>query len=420
MANAAAEFHELAQANASSWRRLLAPIDPAMFLNEYFGEKPLYIPGEPDRFAELFSWNELNAVLEQDILSYPQLHLMRDAKDLDPKLYFTKLEGRKRLDTAATLKEMIEGATLIINNGEVLWPRLREFLRDLERELRAVVHVDVLAGCSPAPALKVHWDQFECFNLQLSGAKLWKLYQPERRYALRKTHAFPLRDDVDNPAAPDAPPVWEGVLRTGDLLYVPRGWWHQVIPDEVPSLHIGIGFEPPTGSDLLHWLADRLRTEEIARRNIPYWKSLAERSSFLRDLREAAASHISCQILDEYLAHLDESAAARPTLALPSSANPQGPDLLPDTEVRFRASRKFFCDVDEQSRMFRFQWKGKTYEFSMMLLSVFQILNGGGSETIQKLSGNVPRVAVQAFLLALWTAGLISIGRPGQTGDRTS
>jgi hypothetical protein len=98
----------------------------------------------------------LNAVLEQGLLVCSQLHLIRDAKDLESKLYFTKLERRKRLDAAAALKEMTEGATLIINNGERLWPKLREFLRDIERELRALAHVDILAGCSLAPALEVH------------------------------------------------------------------------------------------------------------------------------------------------------------------------------------------------------------------------------------------------------------------------
>jgi hypothetical protein len=55
MANAAAVIPEPASAQASAWDRLLSQVDPTVFLYDYLGEKPLYIPGVPDRFADLFS-----------------------------------------------------------------------------------------------------------------------------------------------------------------------------------------------------------------------------------------------------------------------------------------------------------------------------------------------------------------------------
>jgi ribosomal protein L16 Arg81 hydroxylase len=413
MANAAATIPESANAHDSAWNRLLSPVDPTVFFNDYFGEKPLYIPGEPDRFADLCSWSDLNDVLDLNTLSAPQLHLMRGGKDLDPQLFQSRCEGHNRVDAAAVLKEMAEGATLIINYVDRHIPRLREFARSLERELRASVHVDIFAGCSPAAGLGAHWDHYECLNVQLSGSKLWKIFRPERLYPMRKTFVFPRRDDAETLSAPNRAPVWEGSLRTGDLIYIPRGWWHQVVPEQLPSLHLGITVEVPAGSDLLHWLADRLKAEEFVRKNIPYWKPPTERKSFLRDLRENVASHINDELLAEYLNHLDETSVPRPALGLPDSANAAGPILDSKTRVRLRSARKFTVEVDSPRGFFRFRWKGKSVEFSSLLLPAFQKLNEGAPQTVQQLSDGVPALAVKALVLALWTAGLVSIGEDG-------
>jgi ribosomal protein L16 Arg81 hydroxylase len=412
MVNAAAAIPESVH-SGTAWGRMLSPIDPAVFLDEHFGEKPLHVPGRPGKLADLFSWQDLNTILEQDMLSYPQLRLVRGG-DLDPKLYFNQHDGRRRVDAAILLKEMSDGATLILRYCDRLVPRLREFACSLERELGVSVHVDMLAGCSRVNALGTHWDEFECFNVQLSGVKYWKVYRPQRLYPQRRTFTFPLRDDVgDSPAlAPEASPAWEGPLRAGDLIYVPRGWWHQVTPEELPSLHLSIAVEPPAGSDFLHWLADRLKSDELVRMNIPYW-NVAKRRAFLDRLHAAAESQVNEGVLAEYLCHSDETAVQRPALGLPQSASAVAPSLRASTRVRLQCPRKFIVEEDSSRGTFRFRCKGQFFEFGSFLLPAFQTLNGGGPQTMQRLSEGIPSIAVQALVLALWTAGLVSIGEDG-------
>ncbi|MDH6538519.1 hypothetical protein M2167_001029 [Streptomyces sp. SPB4] len=54
----------------------------------------------------------------------------------------------------------------------------------------------------------------------------------------------PLRPDVEAPAKPERPPLAEVVLQAGDMLYVPRGWWHAVAATERWSLHRAAGVRP--------------------------------------------------------------------------------------------------------------------------------------------------------------------------------
>jgi ribosomal protein L16 Arg81 hydroxylase len=413
MANAAAVIPEPARAHASSWSRLLSPVDLPSFLDEYFGEKPLHVPGTPDKLADLFSWHDLNAILEEDVLSYPQLRLVRGG-DLDPKLYFNKHDGHRRVDPAILLKEMSEGATLILRYCDRLVPTLREFACGLERELGASVHIDILAGCARVNALGTHWDEFECFNVQLSGVKYWKLYRPQRLYPQRKTSTFPLRDDVGDSPAPAAgdTPFWEASLKPGALIYVPRGWWHHVTPEELPSLHLSIAVEPPAGSDFLHWLADRLKSDDLVRMNIPYW-NVEKRREFLDRLHAAVASQLNEEGLAAYLGHSDDTAVPRPAFGLPHSARAVALSLRASTRIRLQWPRKLIVEEDSARGTFRFRCKGQSFEFGSYLLPAFQSLNEGGAQTVERLSEGVPSIAVKAFILALSNAGLVSISEVG-------
>jgi hypothetical protein len=169
----------------------------------------------------------------------------------------------------------------------------------------------------------------------------------------------------------------------------------------------------PAGSDFLHWVADRLKAEELVRKNIPYWKPPTERKSFLRDLQETVASEIDDQLLDEYLDHLDVTAVQRPAFGLPGSTNSVGPILRASTSVRLRSPRGFAVETDSPRGVFRFRCKCQSFEFSSVLLPAFQALNEGVPQSIQRLSDGLPSLAVKALVLALWTAGLVSIGEDG-------
>jgi len=42
---------------------LLSPIKPDVFFKDYFGKKPLHIPGYVEKFAGLFDWADFNRII---------------------------------------------------------------------------------------------------------------------------------------------------------------------------------------------------------------------------------------------------------------------------------------------------------------------------------------------------------------------
>ena len=79
--------------------QVVAPLGADAFLKNYWLKSFVHIPGEAGRFAELLSWDELNAVLEQHRLTPPRLKLYKDGQPLDPAQYLTPaMFGVPRLD----------------------------------------------------------------------------------------------------------------------------------------------------------------------------------------------------------------------------------------------------------------------------------------------------------------------------------
>jgi ribosomal protein L16 Arg81 hydroxylase len=95
------------------------------------------------------------------------------------------------------------------------------------------------------------------------GKKRWRIFPPTFPYPL-STHTS---QDVQSTAP--STPVLDCVLETGDVLYIPRGWWHQAIPLDGASFHLSVGVYVPTMLEYVLWACQRyLPAEIVARKGI--------------------------------------------------------------------------------------------------------------------------------------------------------
>jgi hypothetical protein len=166
-----------------------------------------------------------------------------------------------RLDAGGLAATLAQGASLILDDVQELAPRLRDLIMSFQDALHTDAYANLYAGWHRQKAFNVHWDAQEAIVLQLCGRKHWKIYAP--------TRVHPLKNDIEAPPPPSAPPAWEGILGDGDMLYVPRGWWHEAFPLDEPSLHVTISLTPPTGFDYLGWALSRLRRHAELRASLP-------------------------------------------------------------------------------------------------------------------------------------------------------
>lgn len=273
---------------------LVTPTTEADFLANIYHRRPLHAPGDRDRFAGLFPWEALNAALSHNRLEFPRLRLVRHGEALPAERYTERLstgEGRTaaRVLSAPLLRQVRQGATLILDSVDELWEPLQEVAMGLERRLRLQVGACAYVSGTTEPAFDSHTDQVDTFVLQIHGAKRWRIYEPTRE--------APLLRDMVVPSAPPEKILIDEVLYPGDVLYFPRGWWHSVETVEPPAMHVTLGVASATGTDLLEWVADQMLGDLAFRRDMPILGGGEEQSAYMDDLLQTITKMWNADLL---------------------------------------------------------------------------------------------------------------------------
>ncbi|NJR48993.1 MAG: cupin [Leptolyngbyaceae cyanobacterium CSU_1_3] len=235
----------------SALANLLAPHNVEAFLQNHWTQKGLFISSQGDRrFDYLFSWKKLTELLNFHEFDFPVMRLALDGKVLDPS------------DNQHFVKRCQEGATLILDRVHKFVPEINQFASALRYETGHPVQVNTYCSYPEKQGFRCHYDTHEVFILQVDGCKQW--------YVFPDTFKYPL---INHKSVDLTPPEGEAylscVLHPGDLLYIPRGHWHYAVALEQPSLHLTLGILCKTGIDLLEWLINDLRDQEIWRENLP-------------------------------------------------------------------------------------------------------------------------------------------------------
>jgi len=189
--------------------------------------------------------------------------------------------------------------------------------------LQARINVNLYAGWRTSHGFDVHWDSHDVFILQVAGKKLWKVWEA--------TDKFPIKNSVELGRTPPAgAPLWDQFLNDGDVLYLPRGWWHVAIPCDEPTLHLTIGIHKPNGTDFVRWVTEGLQNDPRVRMDVPFLGDTATQAAYITAIRESIREVFEAPgLLLRFQQHSSEVAGERPYFGLPSTATA---DVLPTSE----------------------------------------------------------------------------------------
>lgn len=221
---------------------VLFPVSPEEFFRDFFERRALHLRGRPsDWFSNLLSLEEIEDVVAHRPLRDPDCTVVRADADI-PKSRFVLSDGR--VDSAAVLREIEAGGTLVLSQLQLQLPRLRRFCLELGEEFSARIQTNIYLTPATGQGFKIHYDTHGVLILQLQGRKLWKLWGEQV--------ALPLRGQPHmEHQKPKGSPEHEFVLESGDTLYIPHGIWHAAQSLEEPALHITTGILPMTWMELL-------------------------------------------------------------------------------------------------------------------------------------------------------------------------
>lgn len=283
-----------------------------------------------DAVRSLFSLEDLNRLLAVCAPEPPRLRLHRDGSPVPLDRYTdvgtASRDTRRIVRPESLYRELRAGASLVLDSVDRMHAPVGEAADDLMRLVRERAQANLYLIWGESRGFDTHWDDHDTFIVQLAGTKHWQVHG-------QGTRPYPMKEDTDHAHRPPEGTVWEGVVHPGEVLHVPRGWWHTVTGTGGVSMHLTFGFTRATGVDWARWLVERLHDVEFARTDLPRFAAPEERRkhqhALLRHLVDLAEQHG----IDDFLADRDARFPRRQSFSLPWAVDGATPG--PDTVVEF-------------------------------------------------------------------------------------
>jgi ribosomal protein L16 Arg81 hydroxylase len=232
--------------------QLLGDLSPRKFLDQFYTRLPHSRPGGAAGLTSFAGWASVEAILA--------------TKGVDA---FLAREGRMwetgRLPSYGQARELFgQGHTLVIRSAEQHDRELARLAAGFREDFAAPVNVHVYCTPPERSGFGWHYDPEDVFIVQTHGAK---------EYQLRKNtvNPWPLLEQMpkDLQYPREVQPLWSCVLRPGDWLYIPAGWWHSARGVEADSITLAIGLMTPAALELLGFLKKELLSSILWRQRLP-------------------------------------------------------------------------------------------------------------------------------------------------------
>lgn len=233
---------------------------------------------DPGLCPRLLTPEKLLDVIMRRSLAPPQLRCFQEGSELHPDAYLTHAVTRRGqpLTTANTdqLGQLLRsGCTVVLDALDSFDPTMEVACRALQWWSREVVQVNTYLTTNDAPGFSLHWDDHDVIIVQVAGEKLWEVRGCSR--------PVPMYRDAEPNREASQDVVWAGTMRAGDVMHIPRGYWHQATRTNLGdgySLHVTFGFVKRTGVDWLTWVADRSRDDRLFRQDLERWSTSGTKS----------------------------------------------------------------------------------------------------------------------------------------------
>lgn len=231
------------------------------FRDTYFEQKPHHFRGALQERP--FTWSHVDRLLHTVDPSGQTIRLFHHGQ-VPEQAYtdeFVEIgKPRRRLSKPRLYEYLQRGATLQLNWLERHSVEAKRLCLEVGRFAGAQTSGNAYMSFSGDGTFGKHWDTHDVFAIQLIGRKRWRIFSPT--FPLPMTLQSHDRSGHRCPAEPS----FELTLEEGDVLYLPRGWWHHVVPLQGGSFHFSVGCYTPKVFDYVVQTAARYLEQHVGAR----------------------------------------------------------------------------------------------------------------------------------------------------------
>lgn len=246
-------------------------LDKDTFRNDFLYQKPFLFKSALD--STKVSWEDVNELYSRGDISHRDFKIM-NGYEVPKKEYVESYDNlgviEYRCITSILYQYLRNGATLVRNRI-----KNEPFVDQISKQISSFAEARNLVGgyaaFSSKSSYKGHWDTRDVYAVQLLGRKRWILKKPnfESPLYMQQTKNFP---DIKEPEEV----YMDVILEAGDILYIPRGWWHDPLPLDEETFHLAVATFAPTGFEYMRWLQNVMPSILDCRKNFTNFENDAE------------------------------------------------------------------------------------------------------------------------------------------------
>jgi len=304
-----------------TFREILSPVTPEDFFGQSFGREHLYVPGSPEKFSRVFSWAAMSDLLSTTTLwSDRTMKMVLDGRQLTPMEFCRPALSRDGGETLQPDPKRVadylrKGATVVLDYMQSLTPAVASVSATFELVIGGPVSCNTYCSWNAHPGFGSHFDTMEVFALHISGTKLWRLYEGRAEGAAEAGGFHCGNVPPEQREIAKGKVLQELTMKPGDLLYVPRGQYHDALATSEASLHISFGITEPIGLDFITILAQTLPRDPLFRASLPHFDDAPAHQAHLRKLAERVQTMIADPAISTEMRGFQRQRAAQHCLA---------------------------------------------------------------------------------------------------------
>ena len=248
--------------------KFLAPMTVETFMAEHFGRWPVQIRGDSPR-SGLLSIQRLEELLSiRPHWTDANIKLILNSRPIMGDLYFEPAEPDRvrRADPVKVQTFLNMGASLVGDRIEDIDAGVRDAAAMLSAEFAATAGANVYFSSKDIRAFNSHCDLHEVFAVQLEGEKVWQIYENRAEAPIEALNGPNAQAMIDQAKGRVLMTVH---MQPGDLLYIPRGFFHDALASSEESLHLTFGVAPLNGRYALRLLEEQAIKHATVRNYLP-------------------------------------------------------------------------------------------------------------------------------------------------------
>lgn len=233
-------------------------------------KKYIHLKNENSELKEIMSLKNLN-----DIISTPNYWnkknflLVLDKKNIPFEKYSTLGDEYGFFDLSPdpliVEKFIKKGASLVLNNLNYLSDNIKNLTLDLQKITNGKCQANLYFSMQSHQAFAPHFDTHDVFALHCAGEKVWNIYENFENDPIN--HQL-FKSNPEERAEKCGKIIDQVLLQPGDLLYLPRGQFHDALASRSGAIHIAFGITYMKPLDLFQYYWEEYIIDDYFRSDI--------------------------------------------------------------------------------------------------------------------------------------------------------